>query len=44
VPTGVYDRGKSRTNREEARAIAADIRIKLEDWLGLPEQQGPQSG
>jgi len=44
VPTGVYDRGKSRTNREEARAIAADIRIKLEDWLGLPEQQRPTIG
>jgi very-short-patch-repair endonuclease len=44
VPTGVYDRGKSRTNREEARAIAADIRVKLEDWLGLPEQQRPTIG
>jgi very-short-patch-repair endonuclease len=44
VPTGVYDRGKSRTNREEARAIAADIRVKLEGWLGLPEQQRPTIG
>ena len=44
VPTGVYDRGKSRTNREEARAIAADIRIKLKAWLGLPEQQRPTIG
>lgn len=39
VPTGVYDRGKSRTNREEARAIAADIRGKLEGWLAVPEAQ-----
>ena len=30
VPTAIYDRGKSRTNREEARAIASDIRTKLE--------------
>jgi very-short-patch-repair endonuclease len=44
VPTGVYDRGKSRTNREEARAIAADIRIKLQAWLALPEQQRPTIG
>ena len=44
LPTGVYDRGKSRTNREEARAIAADIRGKLETWLALPESQRPTIG
>ncbi len=44
VPTGVYDRGKSRTNREEARAIANDIRGKLETWLALPESQRPTIG
>ena len=44
VPTGVYDRGKSRTNREEARAIAADIRRKLETWLTLPETKRPTIG
>jgi very-short-patch-repair endonuclease len=44
LPTGVYDRGKSRTNREEARAIAADIRSKLEAWLALPESQRPTIG
>lgn len=44
VPTGVYDRGKSRTNREEARGIATDIRAKLEAWLALPEQERPTIG
>ncbi|WP_349636745.1 DUF3320 domain-containing protein [Tardiphaga sp. P9-11] len=44
VPTGLYDRGKSRTNREEARAIAGDIRKKLESWLALPEANRPTIG
>jgi superfamily I DNA and/or RNA helicase len=44
VPTGVYDRGKSRTNLEEARTIAANIRTRLESWLALPEQQRPTLG
>lgn len=44
VPTGVYDRGKSRTNREEARAIATEIRNRLENWLLLPEVQRPTLG
>lgn len=44
VPTGIYDRGKSRTNREEARAIVTDIRIKLKSWLGLPEAERPTVG
>jgi very-short-patch-repair endonuclease len=44
LPTGVYDRGKSRTNREEARAIAADIRGKLQTWLALPEPERPTIG
>lgn len=44
VPTGIYDRGKSRTNKEEARAIAADIRMRLESWLLLPEAQRPTLG
>lgn len=39
IPTGVYDRGKSRTNREEARAIAIEIRNRLESWLLLPETE-----
>lgn len=44
VPTGVYDRGKSRTNLQEARAIVADIRTRLEAWLALPEGQRPTLG
>jgi very-short-patch-repair endonuclease len=44
VPAGVYDRGKSRTNREEARAIVADVRARLEAWLVLPELQRPTLG
>jgi very-short-patch-repair endonuclease len=44
VPAGVYDRGKSRTNREEARAIVADVRTRLEAWLALPEPQRPTLG
>jgi very-short-patch-repair endonuclease len=39
IPTGVYDRGKSRTNPEEARAIATEIRNRLEGWLLLPETE-----
>ncbi|MCG6203147.1 DUF3320 domain-containing protein [Rhodopseudomonas sp. HC1] len=44
VPTGVYDRGKSRTNREEARAIAVDIRAKIKSWLKRPEAERPTIG
>ena len=44
VPTGVYDRGRSRTNREEARAIATYVRARLESWLALPENQRPTLG
>ena len=44
VPTGVYDRGKSRTNRNEARAIASDIRSKLLASLALPEEKRPTIG
>src|SRR5207245_11711089 len=31
VPTGVYDKGKSRTNRAEAEAIVAEILRRLRD-------------
>jgi very-short-patch-repair endonuclease len=44
VPTGIYDRGKSRTNIEEARAIVADIRTRLDNWLVLPESERPTLG
>lgn len=44
VPTGIYDRGKSRTNLEEARVIVADIRGRLKGWLVLPESERPTLG
>lgn len=44
VPTGIYDRGKSRTNLEEARAIVSDIRRRLENWLLMPEAARPTLG
>lgn len=34
---GIYDRGKSRTNKEEARAIAADVAGRLKEELKKPE-------
>jgi very-short-patch-repair endonuclease len=39
VPDGVYDRGKSRTNKEEARAIVAAVTERLKDELKKPENQ-----
>ncbi|ABD88622.1 DUF3320 domain-containing protein [Rhodopseudomonas palustris] len=44
VPTGVYGRGSSRSNLEEARAIVADIGARLRSWLALPEPQRPTLG
>ena len=44
VPTGIYDRGQSRTNTEEARAIVADIRKRLTEWLKLPPAKRPTLG
>ena len=44
VPTGIYDRGNSRSNKEEARAIVADIRARLTEWLKLPETKRPTLG
>lgn len=44
VPTGIYDRGKSRTNSAEARAIASDIREQLKSWLSLQEADRPSIG
>ena len=38
-PTAIYDRGKSRSNKSEARAIVADIRKRLESWLLQPEAE-----
>jgi very-short-patch-repair endonuclease len=44
LPTGVYDRGKSRTNAEEAKAIASNIRSRLESALLMPEHMRPTLG
>ncbi|WP_414833981.1 DUF3320 domain-containing protein [Afifella sp. YEN Y35] len=44
VPDAVYDRGKSRTNEKEARAIAREVAARLKDWLRLPESERPTIG
>lgn len=44
VPTGVYGRGSSRANPEEARAIVADIRTRLKVWIQMPEADRPTLG
>lgn len=37
LSNGVYDRGKSRTNRQEAEAIVADAVERMKQWVQLPE-------
>jgi very-short-patch-repair endonuclease len=44
VPNGVYDRGKSRTNRIEGAAVAAEAVKRMTAWLGLPEKKRPTLG
>ena len=44
VPKGVYDRGKSRTNRIEAQAVADEAVARMTDWLALPEANRPTLG
>ncbi|MGI6852284.1 DUF3320 domain-containing protein [Mesorhizobium sp. 1B3] len=44
VPDGVYDRGKSRTNRIEAVAVAAEAVSRMKRWLKLPERERPTLG
>jgi very-short-patch-repair endonuclease len=44
VPTGVYGRGSSRANPEEAHAIVADIHSRLKVWTLLPESDRPTLG
>ncbi|MBB3949113.1 DUF4011 domain-containing protein [Aureimonas jatrophae] len=44
LPGAVYDRGKSRTNRDEARAIAADLASRLREALTLPDARRPTFG
>src|SRR5690606_34510013 len=41
VPNGVYDRGKSRTNRIEAEAVVAEAVSRMRGWLALPEKERP---
>jgi len=44
VPNGVYDRGKSRTNRIEAEAVAAEAVSRMKRWLKMPEKGRPTLG
>jgi hypothetical protein len=44
VPDGVYDRGKSRTNRIEAFAVAAEAKRRMLHWLDLPKENRPTLG
>ena len=44
VPAGVYDRGKSRTNRIEAEAVANEAVGRMKSWLALPEKSRPTLG
>lgn len=41
VPNGVYDRGRSRTNRIEAEAVAREAVTRMKAWLRLPEKDRP---
>ncbi|TCK28356.1 AAA domain-containing protein [Ancylobacter aquaticus] len=41
VPHGVYDRGKSRTNKIEAEAVAREAVARMKAWLKLPEKERP---
>ena len=44
IPEGVYDRGKSRTNRIEANALAFDAVARMKSWLQLPDEKRPTLG
>jgi very-short-patch-repair endonuclease len=44
VPNGVYDRGKSRTNRIEAQAVADEAVARMRSWLALSEKGRPTLG
>ena len=44
VPDGVYDRGKSRTNRIEAEAVTREAVCRMKGWLKLPEKDRPTLG
>ncbi|MDB5379388.1 MAG: helicase [Rubritepida sp.] len=44
VPNGIYDRGKSRTNRIEAEAVAAEAVSRMRRWLPMLEKDRPTLG
>ncbi|WP_298325498.1 DUF3320 domain-containing protein [Asticcacaulis sp.] len=44
VKNGVYDKGKSRTNPIEARAVADEAVRRMTEWLALPETARPTLG
>lgn len=44
VPGGVYDRGKSRTNRIEAEAVVAEAVARMLRWLKVREEERPTLG
>lgn len=44
VPNGIYDRGKSRTNRIEAEVVVGEAISRMKAWLALPENDRPTLG
>lgn len=44
IPLGIYDRGKSRTNRIEAEAVTKEAVARMKGWLKLPEKDRPTLG
>ncbi|EAQ36220.1 hypothetical protein NB311A_01909 [Nitrobacter sp. Nb-311A] len=44
VPHGVYDRGKSRTNKIEAEAVVKEAVARMKAWLKIPEKERPTLG
>ena len=39
LPNAIYDRGKSKTNADEARTIVHDAVVLMKEWLTLPEDE-----
>jgi very-short-patch-repair endonuclease len=44
VPNGIYDRGRSRTNKIEAEVVADEAISRMKGWLKLPEKERPTLG
>lgn len=44
IPLGIYDRGKSRTNKIEAEALVKEATSRMKEWLKLPERERPTLG